>query len=344
MNQFPLARFRCWEPRQSIFHPNPKNPLVVFLSKRIPFLNAYDDRGSFFVKVPVDAAGNAVLPTPRVVGREELAERADAVEAKRTKKGELVPVYRAEWFEAALQAMRLRSNQEDVENNNNDAGEKKSPTPESSDSDAVVSPHAVLSPGRASAVVGAEWRCTMLFVVVLCLEVTDVLFAVDSVSAIVAQIQDLYLAYTACIFAMLGLRAMFFMVDELIRMFKYLKYGVAFMLVFIGVKLIVSKVVHIPPSLVCGVLIGTLFTCMTASIYFQEQKKGEVSEYGGSPDKKALAGRASGASSAGGATSFDGSPGKTARSAKGSVVSIPPVSSDNLLKQADAVSGYGATK
>jgi tellurite resistance protein TerC len=57
------------------------------------------------------------------------------------------------------------------------------------------------------------------------------------------------------------------MVDELIRMFEYLKYGVAFMLVFIGAKLIISKVVEIPPSVVCGVLIGTLFVCMSASIF-----------------------------------------------------------------------------
>jgi predicted tellurium resistance membrane protein TerC len=55
------------------------------------------------------------------------------------------------------------------------------------------------------------------------LQVTDLIFAVDSVSAIVAQIPDLYLAYTACIFAMLGLRATFFMIDELIRMFTLLK-------------------------------------------------------------------------------------------------------------------------
>ncbi|CAK0853734.1 unnamed protein product, partial [Prorocentrum cordatum] len=60
---------------------------------------------------------------------------------------------------------------------------------------------------------------TRLFLVVLVLEATDIFFAVDSVSAIVAQIPDLFLAYTACVFAMLGLRATFFVVDELVRLF-----------------------------------------------------------------------------------------------------------------------------
>lgn len=118
-----------------------------------------------------------------------------------------------------------------------------------------------------------EWRFTMLFVVVLCLEITDVVFAVDSVSAIVAQIPDLFLAYTACIFAMLGLRATFFLVDDLIRMFSLLKYGIAFILVFIGVKLIISKTIHIHPQFVVFVLVGTLFVCMAASIWVDKVKK-----------------------------------------------------------------------
>lgn len=110
------------------------------------------------------------------------------------------------------------------------------------------------------------WHATMLFLVVVCLEVTDLLFAVDSVSAIVAQIPDLYLAYTACVFAMLGLRALFFVIDELIRLFSLLSYGVAAILVFIGAKLILKKWVHVPPGIVCGVLVGTLTTCMVASV------------------------------------------------------------------------------
>ncbi|CAJ1415919.1 unnamed protein product [Effrenium voratum] len=79
---------------------------------------------------------------------------------------------------------------------------------------------------------------TRLVLVVLCLELTDVAFAVDSVSAIIAQIPDLFLAYTACVFAMLGLRATFFAVDELVKLFTLLPYAVSVILIFIGTKLV----------------------------------------------------------------------------------------------------------
>jgi tellurite resistance protein TerC len=88
-----------------------------------------------------------------------------------------------------------------------------------------------------------QLRATMLFVVVCCLEFSDILFAVDSVSAIVAQVNDLFLAYTSAVFAMLGLRATFFIIDVLVQLFDLLKYGVALVLVFVGAKLILS---HLP--------------------------------------------------------------------------------------------------
>lgn len=111
-----------------------------------------------------------------------------------------------------------------------------------------------------------EWRATRLVLVVICLEVTDLVFAVDSVSAIVAQIPDLFLAYTACVFAMLGLRAMFFAIDELVKMFSLLAYGVAFILMFIGMKLILRSWIHFPPKLVCFILVGTLLFSVFASL------------------------------------------------------------------------------
>merc|ERR1719207_491241 len=113
-------------------------------------------------------------------------------------------------------------------------------------------------------------RFTRLFVVVLCLEVTDIIFAVDSVSAIVAQIPDLFLAYTACVFAMLGLRAMFFVVDELVKLFSLLKYGVGLILCFIGVKLMLKGYVYFPPMLVSGILFATLATSMVASVVYEK--------------------------------------------------------------------------
>jgi len=111
-----------------------------------------------------------------------------------------------------------------------------------------------------------ETRATMLFLVVLCLEVSDLLFAVDSVSAIVAQVNDLFLAYTSAVFAMLGLRATFFIIDVLVQLFSLLKYGVAIVLVFVGVKLIVGHYYHVPASIVCVVLVGAIAGSMVASV------------------------------------------------------------------------------
>merc|ERR1711907_897365 len=103
-----------------------------------------------------------------------------------------------------------------------------------------------------------ETRATMLFLVCFALNFCDLLFAVDSVSAIVAQVNDLFLAYTSAVFAMLGMRATFFIIDVLVQLFSLLKYGVAIVLVFIGVKLIVGKFYHIPASIVCVVLVSAI--------------------------------------------------------------------------------------
>jgi len=118
-----------------------------------------------------------------------------------------------------------------------------------------------------------ERRATMLFLVVCCLEISDLLFAVDSVSAIVAQVNDLFLAYTSAVFAMLGLRATFFIIDVLVQLFSLLKYGVAIVLVFIGLKLIVGRFYHVPPSVVCAVLVSAIAGSMVASVVQDKLKK-----------------------------------------------------------------------
>ena len=68
-----------------------------------------------------------------------------------------------------------------------------------------------------------EFGATMLFLVVICLELSDILPAVDSESAVVSAVNDLFLAYTSTVVAMLGLRATFFIVDELVKLFSLLK-------------------------------------------------------------------------------------------------------------------------
>jgi tellurite resistance protein TerC len=123
-------------------------------------------------------------------------------------------------------------------------------------------------------------RATMLFLVVCCLEISDLLFAVDSVSAIVAQVNDLFLAYTSAVFAMLGLRATFFIIDVLVQLFSLLKYGVGIVLVFVGFKLIVGRFYHVPASIVCVVLVSAIAGSMVASVIqekLEQRKEGMLS-------------------------------------------------------------------
>jgi len=126
-----------------------------------------------------------------------------------------------------------------------------------------------------------ERRATMLFLVCVCLNLCDLIFAVDSVSAIVAAVDDLFLAYTSAVFAMLGMRAIFFLINIMVHLFDLLKYGVAFILVFIGVKLMIGNFYHIPSSVVCGVLVGAIGTSMLASVIqdkLREKSAGELTE------------------------------------------------------------------
>merc|ERR1719515_497260 len=111
-----------------------------------------------------------------------------------------------------------------------------------------------------------KWHGTLLVVVVMCIMITDLIFAVDSVSAVVAEVPDLFLAYTASVFAVLNLRAMFFVTDQLIHMFSLLKYGIASILVIIGVKLMLKDWIHIPALVMIGLLISIVITCILGSL------------------------------------------------------------------------------
>jgi len=136
------------------------------------------------------------------------------------------------------------------------------------DSEDEEGPRTPGTPGTPGSRQPRRLVATRLTLVTICLEISDVIFAVDSVSAIVAQIPDLFLAYTACVFAMLGLRATFFVVDELVNLFTFLPYAVAGILVFIGIKLMLRSFVHIPPEVVCCILVSTLVLSILASILY----------------------------------------------------------------------------
>lgn len=108
---------------------------------------------------------------------------------------------------------------------------------------------------------------TLLVPLIFCIEISDLIFAVDSVSAKVAQIPNQYIAYSSSVFALLGLRAMYFVIDDLIRYFDTLKYGVGFILVFIGGELMISGKYQLPDWVVCIVIITVFNFCIVLSIF-----------------------------------------------------------------------------
>ena len=112
---------------------------------------------------------------------------------------------------------------------------------------------------------GKTW-ITPLFVVLIFIEFTDLIFAVDSIPAIFAVTTDPFIVYTSNIFAILGLRALFFILADMADRFELLKYGLAIILMFIGVKLLIMEFFKIPILLSLGFVIGVLVISIIASI------------------------------------------------------------------------------
>jgi len=115
---------------------------------------------------------------------------------------------------------------------------------------------------------------TPLLVVVAVIEFTDVLFAVDSIPAIFAIApDDPLILYTSNIFAILGLRALYFLLANFIHMFSLLKYGLAVILSFIGVKMVIAPIYHISSPLSLSIVGGVLVLSVIASLVFVPKEK-----------------------------------------------------------------------
>lgn len=119
---------------------------------------------------------------------------------------------------------------------------------------------------------------TPLLVVVAVIEFTDVLFAVDSIPAIFAISNDPFILYTSNIFAILGLRSLYFLLANFIHMFSKLPYGLAFILAFIGVKMLIAPWYHISSPVSLGIVGGVLLLSVLISIIFPDKKDDEVKE------------------------------------------------------------------
>jgi tellurite resistance protein TerC len=115
---------------------------------------------------------------------------------------------------------------------------------------------------------------TPLFVVLVVIETTDLIFAVDSIPAILSITYDPFIVFTSNVFAILGLRALYFAIAGVMKLFNYLHYGLSFILVFVGVKMLLADFYKMPVTAALAVVGGALAVSIIASLLFPARKNG----------------------------------------------------------------------
>jgi len=109
-------------------------------------------------------------------------------------------------------------------------------------------------------------HATPLFVVLLIIETSDILVAVDSIPAVLAITVNAFIVYTSNVFAILGLRSMYFALAEMIDRFRYLHYGLSVVLIFVGLKMLGSHYVNVPTEWALGIVLLVLGISIAASL------------------------------------------------------------------------------
>ena len=122
----------------------------------------------------------------------------------------------------------------------------------------------------------ARRYATLLMLVLIVVETTDVIFAVDSIPAIFAITKDPFIVYTSNVFAILGLRALYFMLAGVMEMFVYLKVGLSFVLGFVGVKMLLVDIYKIPIGMSLLVIGGVLLISILASWIVKRKEAAEL--------------------------------------------------------------------
>jgi len=107
---------------------------------------------------------------------------------------------------------------------------------------------------------------TPLFLTLLVVESSDVIFAVDSIPAVLAVTRDPFIVYTSNVFAIMGLRSLYYLLANVMEMFVYLKLGISFILAFVGAKMLLADVYPIPIYFSLGVIVGVLAISIVTSI------------------------------------------------------------------------------
>jgi tellurite resistance protein TerC len=134
-----------------------------------------------------------------------------------------------------------------------------------------VSPH--LHRDKFLVKVDGKTMVTPLFVTLIFIEISDIVFAVDSIPAIIGITDDPFLVFTSNVFAILGLRALYFALKGVSEMFEYLKYGLSAILIFIGAKMLAHHVYEMPVSITMAVIFGVLGLSVGASLIYPKSKR-----------------------------------------------------------------------
>ncbi|MDF2447713.1 MAG: rane protein [Bacteroidota bacterium] len=130
-----------------------------------------------------------------------------------------------------------------------------------------------VKPGRFFVKQNGKRYATPLFLVLVIVEVTDLIFAVDSIPAILAITHDEFIVYTSNVFAILGLRSLYFALARMIDKFRYLSKGLAFILIFTGLKMLVADFYKLPILVVLLIIVVILISSTVASLFFEKKNR-----------------------------------------------------------------------
>jgi len=117
----------------------------------------------------------------------------------------------------------------------------------------------------------AVWHATPLFATLVVIETTDLVFAVDSIPAVLAISREPFIVYTSNVFAVVGLRSLYFLLASVMDLFRFLKFGIAVILFYVGVKMTISGYYKIDPLISLGVVLGILAAAILMSVLIKPE-------------------------------------------------------------------------
>ena len=120
---------------------------------------------------------------------------------------------------------------------------------------------------------GGRWLATPLFLTLIVVETTDLIFALDSIPAILAISRDAFIVYTSNVFAVLGLRSLYFALEHFFKLFRFLNWGLAAVLTLIGLKMLFSHFYEPPLGIMLGVVVLILTASIVASLLWPERSE-----------------------------------------------------------------------